>query len=125
MFDAAVSVSGGTDVDVDGVGECESDALLLLLLEDDDCFFVGDSLDCCMNASIVCIRFFCCGLLSRYVRISFELWPGGGRGSGTDDGADAEDVVLFIDVEDSVVSVAVVPLIFVDETWILFIAIIT
>ena len=23
-------------------------------------------MDCCMNVSIVCIRFFCCGLLSRY-----------------------------------------------------------
>ena len=112
MFDAAVS--GGTDVDVDGVGE--SGALLLLLLEDDDCFLR------CMNASIVCIRFVCCGLLSRYVRISFELWPGGGGGNGTDDnGADAADVLLFIGVEDS----AAVPLIFVDETWILFIAIIT
>ena len=115
MFDAAVS--GGTDVDVDGVGE--SGALLLLLLEDDDCFLR------CMNASIVCIRFICCGLLLRYVRILFELWPGGGRGNGTDDGADAADVVLFIGVEDSVAPVAVVPLIFVDETWILFIAIIT
>ena len=113
MFDAAVS--GGTDVDVDGVGE--SGALLLLLLEDDDCFLR------CMNASIVCIRFVCCGLLSRYVRISFELWPGGGgRGNGTDDAADAADVVS---APMSVAPVAVVPLIVVEGPWILFIAMIT
>ena len=110
---------------VDGVGKCESDVLLLLLLEDDDCFFVGCSLDC-MNVSTIFIRFFCCWLLSRHVRISFEFWPGGGGGSGTDDdGADAADVVSFIDVEDSVVPVAEVPLIFVGGPWILFIAIIT
>ena len=79
-----------------------------------------------MNVSTICIRFFCCGLLSRCVRILFELWPGGGRGNGTDDdGADAADVVSFIDVEDSVVPVAEVPLIFVGGPWILFIAMIT
>ena len=48
--------SGGTDVDVDGVGE--SDALLLV--EDDYSFFVGGSLDCCMNVSIICIHSICC-----------------------------------------------------------------